>query len=64
MSFVERSAKSLFLSELLSGMAMTLRYFFKPKVTLNYPHEKGPISLHRLQAVRGDLPGARHHHRG
>ena len=44
MSFVERSAKSLFLSELLSGMAMTLRYFFKPKVTLNYPYEKGPIS--------------------
>jgi len=44
MSFIERSAKSLFLAELLGGMAMTLRYFFKPKVTLNYPYEKGPIS--------------------
>jgi NADH-quinone oxidoreductase subunit I len=44
MSFVERSAKALFLTELLSGMAMTLRYFFRPKVTLNYPYEKGPIS--------------------
>jgi NADH-quinone oxidoreductase subunit I len=44
MSFLERSAKSLFLAELLGGMAMTLRYFFKPKVTLNYPYEKGPIS--------------------
>jgi NADH-quinone oxidoreductase subunit I len=44
MSFVERSAKALFLTELLGGMAMTLRYFFRPKVTLNYPYEKGPIS--------------------
>ncbi len=44
MSFVERSAKSLFLAELIGGMAMTLKYFFKPKVTLNYPYEKGPIS--------------------
>ncbi len=44
MAFVERSAKSLFLLELLSGMWLTLRYFFKPKVTLNYPHEKGPLS--------------------
>lgn len=44
MTFVERSAKSLFLLELLSGMWLTLRYFFKPKVTLNYPHEKGPLS--------------------
>jgi hypothetical protein len=29
MSFVERSAKALFLTELLGGMAMTLRYFFR-----------------------------------
>jgi hypothetical protein len=59
-----------------------MRYFFKPKVTLNYPFEKGALSprfrgelalrrypnggraLHRLQAVRGDLPGPGHHHRG
>ena len=32
------------LIELLSGMALTLKYFFKPKVTINYPFEKGPIS--------------------
>ena len=24
--------------------ALTLKYFFKPKVTLNYPYEKGPLS--------------------
>ena len=26
------------------AMALTLRYFFKPKATINYPYEKGPIS--------------------
>ena len=36
--------KSLLLAELLSGMSLTLRYFFRPKVTINYPYEKGPIS--------------------
>ena len=43
MAFFERIVRSLFLVELLSGMAMTLRYFFKPKYTLAYPYEKGPI---------------------
>ncbi len=41
---LDRNAKALLLSELVSGMALTLKYFFKPKVTLNYPYEKGPIS--------------------
>ena len=36
--------KSLFLWELLSGMALTFRYMFKPKVTINYPYEKGELS--------------------
>jgi NADH-quinone oxidoreductase subunit I len=44
MSSLDRSARSMFLSELVSGMALTLKYFFKPKVTLNYPFEKGPLS--------------------
>ena len=44
MSFLQRSTRALLLTELLSGMAMTLRYMFKPKVTLNYPYEKGPLS--------------------
>ena len=44
MGIVDRGIRSLLLSELLSGMALTLRYFFKPKVTLNYPYEKGPLS--------------------
>ena len=44
MGVLDKSAKTIFLAELLSGMVLTLKYFFKPKVTLNYPYEKGPLS--------------------
>ncbi len=36
--------KQLLLIEILSGMALTLKYFFKKKVTINYPFEKGYLS--------------------
>ena len=38
------SFKSFFLTELLAGMWLTLKYMFKPKVTINYPYEKGELS--------------------
>ena len=44
MSFVARTLKTWLLAEIVSGMALTLRYMFKPKVTVNYPYEKNPIS--------------------
>src|SRR5690349_9973955 len=44
MSFLDRTARSLLLSELVSGLALTFRYMFKEPVTVNYPYEKGPIS--------------------
>ncbi len=44
MSFIRRAARTVLLAELVSGFAVTLRYFFKPKVTINYPFEKGPLS--------------------
>ena len=44
MAFLDRGARAFLLWELLSGLWLTLRYLFKPKVTLNYPNEKGPIS--------------------
>ena len=44
MSFIDQTARSFLLAELVSGMALTLKYMFKPKVTLNYPYEKGPLS--------------------
>ena len=44
MAFLDRTARSLLLSELLSGMSLTLKYFFRQKATINYPYEKGAIS--------------------
>ena len=44
MALLERGARSLLLSELLSGLALTLRYMFKRPATVNYPFEKGPLS--------------------
>ena len=44
MAYLDRSAKALFLSELFGGMWLTLKYMFKPAVTVNYPYEKGPLS--------------------
>ena len=36
--------KSFTLWEFVKAHALTLKYFFKPKVTINYPFEKNPIS--------------------
>ena len=36
--------KALFLWEFVTGFVLAMRYFFRPKATLNYPFEKGPIS--------------------
>lgn len=36
--------KSFALYEIVAGMILTLRYLFKPKVTINYPYEKGKLS--------------------
>jgi NADH-quinone oxidoreductase chain I len=44
MAILDRTARSLFLSELISGMILTFKYMFKKKVTINYPYEKGYIS--------------------
>ena len=41
---ISKPVQIVFLGEILSGMALTLKYFFKPKVTINYPYEKGPLS--------------------
>ncbi len=35
--------KTFTLWEFVRAHILTLRYFFKPKVTLNYPHEKNPL---------------------
>src|SRR6187397_2332169 len=44
MGVLDRTARALLLTELASGFALTLKYMFKPKVTVNYPYEKAPQS--------------------
>ena len=41
---LDRVARQLLLGEIVQGFALTLRYMFRPKVTVNYPYEKGPLS--------------------
>ena len=41
---MKRVFKSLFLMELLKGMSLTGRYYFRKKFTLYYPEEKTPQS--------------------
>ena len=36
--------KSFTLWEFVKAHALTLKYFFKPKATINYPFEKNPLS--------------------
>ena len=44
MLMIIKTIKSFALLELFRGMFLTFRYIFKAKVTINYPHEKGPLS--------------------
>ena len=44
MGTLDRTARSLLLTEIISGMALTLSYVFKRKATINYPFEKTPLS--------------------
>ena len=49
-----RYIKSLFLLELIKGVRVTGRYFFKKKITVQYPEEKTPQSqrFRGLHALR------------
>jgi NADH-quinone oxidoreductase subunit I len=44
MGKILHGVRAVVLGELLSGMWLTLKYFFRRKVTLNYPYEKGALS--------------------
>src|SRR3954465_7901999 len=44
MGSLTQTVNSLFLKEFVSAFVLSMRYFFKPKPTINYPFEKGPIS--------------------
>lgn len=40
----ERAAKYFLLADFVAGFRLGFKYFVKPKATLNYPFEKGPLS--------------------
>ena len=44
MGAMVNNLRSFLLLELGKGLFLTLKYFFKPKVTINYPYEKGTLS--------------------
>src|SRR4051812_10430380 len=44
MATLDRIARGLLLTEIISGMGLTLRAFFKPKATISYPYERSPLS--------------------
>ena len=54
MDAITRYFRSLLLLELWQGLSVTLRYFFRPKFTINYPEEKTPKSnrFRGLHALR------------
>ena len=54
MDAITRYLRSLLLIELWMGLGVTLRYFFRPKFTINYPEEKTPKSnrFRGLHALR------------
>ena len=43
MTGLRRLVRPFLLAELLAGLRLTLAYLFRRKVTVNYPHEKGPL---------------------
>ena len=41
---LDQAARSLFLKEFVEAFWLSMRYFFAPKATINYPFEKGEVS--------------------
>jgi NADH-quinone oxidoreductase subunit I len=44
MADFDRTARQIFFLEFIKSFFLSMRYFFAPKATLNYPFEKGPLS--------------------
>ena len=43
-TILDRTAEVLFMTEIFRGLWLTFEVAMKPKVTINYPYEKGPLS--------------------
>ena len=40
MAYLDKKARQIFLWEFVQAFLLAMRYFFAPKVTINYPFEK------------------------
>ncbi len=47
---LDQAARALLLKEFVAGFILAMKYFFKPKATINYPFEMG----HRGPRFRGE----------
>ena len=54
-----RAAKYFLLADFFKGFKLGLKYMFAPKATVNYPHEKGPLSPRFRALGHGGLIGAK-----
>ncbi|UDF29932.1 UNVERIFIED_ORG: NADH-quinone oxidoreductase subunit NuoI [Roseateles sp. XES5] len=54
MASLSQAVNSLFLKEFVGAFFLSMRYFFRPKATVNYPFEKTPLSprFRGLHALR------------
>lgn len=43
-SITDKNATTMFLTEMIRGLAMTMSQLFREPATINYPFEKGPLS--------------------
>src|SRR3954462_13848888 len=44
MAWLDRTARNIFLWDFVTGFWVAMKYFFRPKATLNYPFERSPLS--------------------
>jgi NADH-quinone oxidoreductase subunit I len=44
MAWLDRTARNIFLWDFVTGFGVAMKYFFRPKATLNYPFERAPLS--------------------
>ena len=44
MALLDRGIRTVFLWEMVKGLWLAFTYMFKPRATVNYPYEKGPLS--------------------
>jgi len=63
---IKQIFRAAFLLEFVSAFWLAMKYFFAPKVTINYPFEKGPLSprfrgehaLRKISCLRMGIAGS------